>query len=119
MAKMKVHELAKELEIESKNIIEFLKGTEHEVKAAQSSLENAAQDMVRNKFAKKTVSAPKQEEAKTEAPKTEATKTDAAKNADDKQERPKKKSSISAVFNAQYSKQSRRPAGNNNNNSNY
>ena len=44
MAKMKVHELAKELEIESKVIVEFLKGTEYEVKAAQSSVEDAAQD---------------------------------------------------------------------------
>ena len=30
MAKMKVHELAKELEIESKVIVELLKGTEYE-----------------------------------------------------------------------------------------
>ena len=102
MAKMKVHELAKELEIESKNIIEFLKGTEHEVKAAQSSLEDAAQDMVRNKFAKKAATAAKQEEAKAEAPKTEG----------EVKERPKKKASIAAVFNPQYSKQpQRRPAG--------
>ena len=93
MAKMKVHELAKELEIESKSIIEFLKGTEHEVKAAQSSLEEAAQDMVRNKFAKKAVTAPKKEDA-------------------EGKERPKKKASIAAVFNPQYSKQpQRRPAG--------
>ena len=97
MAKMKVHELAKELEIESKSIIEFLKGTEHEVKAAQSSLEEAAQDMVRGKFAKKTASAPKAEEAKTDA---------------EAKERPKKKASIAAVFNPQYSKQpQKRPGG--------
>ncbi|MBQ8625715.1 MAG: translation initiation factor IF-2 N-terminal domain-containing protein, partial [Agathobacter sp.] len=34
MAKMRVHELAKELDIESKSIVEFLKGTEYEVKTA-------------------------------------------------------------------------------------
>ncbi len=100
MAKMKVHELAKELEIESKSIIEFLKGTEHEVKAAQSSLEDAAQDMVRNKFAKAT------------APKQEAPKPDAVKTEGEVKERPKKKASIAAVFNPQYSKQpQRRPGG--------
>ena len=42
-------------------------------------------------------------------------RTGAGKPADGK-ERPKKKSSITAVFNAQYSKQSRKPANGNNNN---
>ena len=99
MAKIKVHELAKELGIESKNIIEFLKGTEYEVKAAQSSLEDAAQDLVRSKFIKKEA-APVQKEEK---PAAEA----------EAKERPKKKASIVAVFNPQYSKQQpqRRPGG--------
>ncbi|MFQ7650092.1 MAG: translation initiation factor IF-2 N-terminal domain-containing protein [Roseburia hominis] len=35
MAKMRVHELAKELGIENKQIIEFLSTTEHAVKVAQ------------------------------------------------------------------------------------
>ena len=52
MAKMKVHELAKELEIESKVIVELLKGTEYEVKAASSNVEEAAQDIVRKKYGK-------------------------------------------------------------------
>ena len=110
MAKMKVHELAKELEIESKNIIEFLKGTEYEVKAAQSSVEDAAQDMVRKNFGKK-VEAPKAEAPKAEAPKAEAPKAEASKT--EAKERPKKKASIAAVFNPQYSKQQpqRRPGG--------
>ena len=97
MAKMRVHELAKELDIESKNIVEFLKGTEHEVKSVQSGIEDAAQELVRKNFGKK-VEAP--------APKTETAKTDA-----DAKERPKKKASIAAVFNPQYSKQQpqRRP----------
>ena len=117
MAKMKVHELAKELKIESKNIIEFLKGTEYEVKAAQSSVEDAAQDMVRKNFSKEAeVSAPKVEAPKTEAPKTEAPKAEAPKTEapkTDAPERPKKKASIAAVFNPQYSKQQpqRRPVG--------
>ena len=75
MAKMRVHELAKELEIESKNIVEFLKGTSYEVKAAASSLEDEAQAMVRKEFGKK-VEAPKAEEPKKDAPKAETVKTE-------------------------------------------
>ena len=107
MAKMRVHELAKELDIESKNIVEFLKGTEHEVKSAQSGIEDAAQDMVRKNFGKK-IEAPKAEAPKTEAPKAEAPKAEG-----EAKERPKKKASIAAVFNPQYSKQQpqRRPGG--------
>ncbi len=97
MAKMRVHELAKELDIESKNIVEFLKGTEYEVKTVQSGIEDDAQEMVRKKFAKKA----------------EAPKADVAKTESEVKERPKKKSSIAAVFNPQYSKQQpqRRPGG--------
>ncbi|MBE5887337.1 MAG: translation initiation factor IF-2 [Lachnospiraceae bacterium] len=125
MAKMKVHELAKELEIESKVIVEFLKGTEYEVKAAQSSVEDAAQDKVRAKFGKKAAPAPKAEapvKETTPAPKAEtpvkeaapvakpvAKPAEASATAEGEKERPKKKSSITAVFNAQYSKQQRRP----------
>ena len=110
MAKMRVHELAKELEIESKSIVEFLKGTEYEVKSAQSGVEDAAQDMVRKNFGKQVAPAPKTESPKTESPKTEASKTETSK-AETPKERPKKKSSIAAVFNPQYSKQQpqRRP----------
>ena len=102
MAKMRVHELAKELDIESKNIVEFLRGTEHEVKSVQSGIEDAAQELVRNKFAKKA-----------EAPKAEAPKAEAPKAEGENKERPKKKASIAAVFNPQYSKQQpqRRPGG--------
>ena len=102
MAKMRVHELAKELDIESKNIVEFLRGTEHEVKSVQSGIEDAAQELVRNKFAKKV-----------ETPKTEVPKTEAPKAEGENKERPKKKASIAAVFNPQYSKQQpqRRPGG--------
>ena len=109
MAKMRVHELAKELNIESKNIVELLSSTEYAVKTASSGIEDAAIELVRNKFAKKA-EAPKAEAPKAEAPKAEEQKTEAPKEeAQKQQERPKKKSSITAVFNAQYSKQQRRP----------
>ncbi len=52
MAKMKVHELAKELEIQSKDIITYLKEKGMEVKAAQSSIEDEAIDLVRGRFKK-------------------------------------------------------------------
>ena len=109
MAKMRVHELAKELKIESKNIVEFLKGTEYEVKSVQSGIEDAAQDMVRKNFAKKAEPAPA---PKAEAPKADVPKAEKPVAEGEVKERPKKKSSITAVFNAQYSKQpQRRPGG--------
>ena len=132
MAKMRVHEFAKELEIKSQEVIECLSGTEYEVKSANSNIEDVAQELVRKKY-KKTAEVkaeakpaePKQEsapEVKTEDPKqesapkaAEAPKTE-AKPASESAERPKKKSSITAVFNAQYSKQGtshggKRPTG--------
>ena len=47
MAKIKVHELAKELDKQSKEIIAFLQNKGIEVKAAQSSVEEEAAAMVR------------------------------------------------------------------------
>ncbi len=52
MAKMKVHELAKELEIQSKDVIAFLQEKGIEVKAAQSSVEEEHVVLVRGKFGK-------------------------------------------------------------------
>ena len=152
MAKMRVHELAKELGIENKQIIEFLSTTEYAVKSHSSSVEDNVQALVRTKFGKGAAkeapqakadtqanAAPAKAEAsaKAEAPakaapdavsktadakpaaKTDgaAAKQQRAEGADGRAERPKKKSSITAVFNAQYSKQgsmhggARRPGG--------
>ena len=108
MAKMRVHELAKELNIKSQDILDKLKNTKFDGKSASSNMEDEAQALIRGAFAKETKSA-------ADAKKPEAAKTGAGKPADGK-ERPKKKSSITAVFNAQYSKQSRKPANGNNNN---
>jgi len=86
MAKMRVHELAKELEIESKSIVAFLKGTEYEVKTAQSGVEDAAQEMVRKNFGKKS-EAPKAEAPKAAEPKIEkkeAPKTETPAKAEEK-----------------------------------
>ena len=108
MAKMRVHELAKELNIKSQDILDKLKNTKFDGKSASSNMEDEAQALIRGAFAKETKSA-------ADAKKPEAAKTGAGKPADGK-ERAKKKSSITAVFNAQYSKQSRKPANGNNNN---
>ena len=50
MAKIKVHELAKELDKQSKDIISFLQEKGIEAKVAQSSIEEAAAEMVRREF---------------------------------------------------------------------
>ena len=85
MAKMRVHELAKELNIKSQEVIDTLNGTQFAVKNVQSGLEDEAQQIVRKKYAKT--------EAKKDAPKKEEPKKDEAKAAD----RPKKKASIRVI----------------------
>ncbi len=52
MAKIKVHELAKELDKQSKDILSFLQGKGIEAKAAQSSVEEDVAQMVRRAFGK-------------------------------------------------------------------
>ena len=109
MAKMRVHELAKELGIENKQIIEYLNNTQYAVKSHSSNVEDEAQKMIRQKFTKTERKAASETEkmapARTEEAKREDAKLDAA-------DRPKKKSSITAVFNAQYSKQGNARGGN-------
>ena len=95
MAKMKVHELAKELEIQSKDIIVFLQEKGIEVKAAQSSVEDEHVAMVKGHFSKGEAKA---EEVKGE---TSASKADASAA---KAEAPKKKKNIIFVSNPQNSK---------------
>ncbi len=99
MAKIRVHELAKELEIGSKEIINYMieKGTELK---AQSAVDEEHEKDIRSHFGKK---APKAEAPKTEAPKTEAAAADASKAEAPKAEAPKKKN-ISVVFNSQNGK---------------
>ncbi len=116
MAKIKVHELAKELDKQSKDILSFLQEKGIEAKAAQSSIEDDAAELVRKAFrkeeppqeAKKQVKeAPKAEGAGTEAPKAEAPQEGAKHGAPGKGEPPKKKkSNIIFVSNPQNSKMS-------------
>ena len=139
MAKIKVHELAKELNKQSKDILAFLQEKGIEAKAAQSSIEEDAAQMVRGAFGgtAKAVE-PKEEETKTEEAKaepaaeqpvkTEAVKTENKAESNEKadaEDAPKKKKKIIFVSNPQNSKmpgqrsnnqqQAQRPNNNNNN----
>ncbi len=77
MAKMKVFELARELDAQSKDVIAFLQDKGYEVKAAQSSVEDDAAALVRQEFGAKT--APKKaavgKAAAEEKPAKKTTKT--------------------------------------------
>ena len=92
MAKMKVHELAKELNVQSKDVVEYLKNNNVEVASHMSVLDEKAASMVKNKFGKKENTVKKDDGEKTT-------------------ERPKKKASISAVYNPQNSKMGNRRGG--------
>ena len=137
MAKIKVHELAKELNKQSKDILTFLQEKGIEAKAAQSSVDETAAQMVRKAFggaaaeapkaeakdAVKTEAAPKAEVTKTEASKTEseakaaAPKAEAANTEAKAEEAPKKKKKIIFVSNPQNSKMpGQRPNNNGQNN---
>ena len=50
---LRVHELAKELNLKSQEIIDVLSGTEHAVSSHSSSIDEVAQQIVRNKFKNK------------------------------------------------------------------
>lgn len=82
MAKMRVHELAKELNIKSQDILDKLKNTKFDGKSASSNMEEEAQALVRGAFSKEAKPA-------ADVKKTEVAKAGATKTADGK-ERPKK-----------------------------
>ena len=96
MEKVKVYELAKELNIGSKDIINFLSEKDIKISSHMNKLEESSVELVKNKFGKKettTITKPNTE------PKTQEKQEEATR------ERPKKKSSITAVFNPQNSQQ--------------
>ncbi len=131
MAKMKVHELAKELDKKSKELIDFLQAKGYDVKVAQSSIEDEAIALVRKAFGsgggaaalpKEAASAKEeksseekpaasekkpQAEKAPEAPKSENTKAEGKQES--KTDAPKKKRII-FVSNPHNSKMGGRPA---------
>ena len=68
MSKIKIYELAKELDKPSKELVEFLNKKDVEAKTHMSTIDEAEADMVRKAFAPKT-NAEKAEEEKSDAPK--------------------------------------------------
>lgn len=118
MAKMKVHELAKELDRKSKELIDFLQAKGYEVKVAQSSIEDEAIALVRKEFgssgqekaSEKEGKAAEEEPEKASpaAKKTEAPAADSARK-EEKAEAPKKKRII-FVSNPHNSKMAGRPS---------
>jgi len=70
MAKMRVYELAKELDVSNKEIIDFLSGQKIEAKSHSSSLEDDAVSVVRNHFRKKEAAPAAAPETKSEGEET-------------------------------------------------
>ena len=113
MSKLRVYELAKELNIKPQDVLDSLQGTQYEVKTSSNSIDEDAQKLVRSKVngAAKPAVKPAAEtkpagEAKAATETKPAGETKAAGEAKSTEApaRPKKKASISAVFNPQNSK---------------
>lgn len=133
MAKVKVYELAKELDKQSKDILTFLADKGVEVKSHMSVLEEDVAEMVKSAFGGNQTAKPeKKEEARESAVKgtekkeesqTEQAKAGEAKNEGNRGEVPKKKKNIIFVSNPHNSKMGgqrqnnggNRSGGNNNN----
>ena len=97
MAKMKVHELAKELQKQSKEILAFLQEQGIEAKAPQSTLEEDTVALVRKSFGADTG---KTDEKKAAPVKEENAKAQTAPARDQgTEEAPKKKKKIIIVSN--------------------
>ena len=142
MAKIKIHELAKEFGVQSKEVIAFLQSKGIEAKAAQSAVEDDAAGLVRRHFGsgapkpaaeeKESKAAPKAKESTKTAEMKEVVKTDTkeagkpvenketVKAAENKEagkenaEAPKKKKTIIFVSNPQNSRVPGQPSGRNN-----
>lgn len=110
MDKVRVHELAKELGRQNKEVMEFLKAKGVDVKSHMTQLEDAHVAMARKEFRKSG----KEQVNKLDTPKTEE-KTQAVNAEAGKAEAPKKKKNIIRVYHAQNAsdggKDRRRPSG--------
>lgn len=104
MAKMKVHELARELEIQSKDIITYLKEKGMEVKAAQSSIEDEAIALVRGRFKK-------EDKGQKEVEKAEKTVTEAPAAEKAAEEKAEKVAAAEKATAAEKAAPERKPAG--------
>ena len=81
MSKIKIYELAKELQVSSKEVIELLSKKNIEVKSHMSSIENAEADQIRGAYSKgEKPEAAKAEEKPAERPAEKAEETPKKKN---------------------------------------
>ena len=96
MSKIRVHELAKELGRQNKEVIEFLKAKGLDIKSHMSNIEEEYAAMAKEKFSNMG----KEPNIKLETPKTEE-KTGMANTEGEKTEQPKKKKNIIRVYHAQ------------------
>ena len=118
MAKQKIHELAKELKVSNRAIVDYMnkkiKDKEKEKKYTSSNTleaEEIAEIRANREMLAKADTKPsdaRQSDAKASGAKADTKKTDGKAKASG-ESRPKKKASITAVFNAQYSKQNQKP----------
>ena len=99
MSKLRVHELARELGRQNKEVIEFLKSKGIDVKSHMSMVDEPAVSIVKDRFRNNNHRG-KEHIAKLDTPKTEE-KVVTAKSEGDKTETPKKKKNIIRVFHAQ------------------
>ncbi len=97
MAKIKVHELAKELDTQSKDIISYLQDKGIEVKAAQSAVEDSAADLARKQFGVKASTKSTEEKIQVKAEQVIEDKMS-------QEDAPQKKKKIIFVSNPQNSK---------------
>ena len=115
MAKMKVHELAKELDRQSKELVAFLQDKGYEVKAAQSSIEDDAIALVRKHFGGEAQEdKPKQEQkSKADARKEPDVKekTKAAPNAEIKKQTKAEPTAKTTAAKTAGKEESKAPAG--------
>ena len=100
MSKLRVHELARELGRQNREVIEFLKSKGVDVRSHMSMVDEPVVSEVKNRFRKDNNNRGKEHIAKLETPKTEE-KVVTAKSEGDKTETPKKKKNIIRVFHAQ------------------
>ena len=104
MSKLRVYELAKELNIKPQDVLDSLQGTQYEVKTSSNSIDEDAQKLVRSKVNGAAKPAAETKTAAEKKPAAETKPAGEAKAATEAPARPKKKASISAVFNPQNSK---------------
>ena len=98
MANIRIHELAKELQVDSKEVLAFVNAQGIEAKSSQKALESDVEALVRKQFDGKGGVAAGTEAQQPESGKTqEATQPQQA----DAEEKPKKKKRLIAVFRPQ------------------